>query len=112
MAVPIPADVPFHLVTRVKAAAFDQTLSEAESHRRVVRPLASIQTEWPATDDVVDRCKRTRGLELQRGSQCVTSGQAQQATAIALNPFHASFASVRSGARTPAAPPSRGNWGR
>ena len=47
---PPPADVPRELVDGIEAAAFHETLGEAQGHRRVVGPGARGEVEGTAAD--------------------------------------------------------------
>ena len=70
-----PLHVARQLVHRVEASPLHQAFCQAQRHRCVVRPLAGLQTEWSAANDVLHRHKRPRRLELDRGSQRIAYSQ-------------------------------------
>ena len=76
---PILADVTLQLIHRVEAAALDETLGEAEGHRRVVRPRASREIERAAAHDVGDGRKRAGAPELESRPERIAGGEAEEA---------------------------------
>ena len=80
MAVTKPANVAPQLVGRVEAAALDQAFSKTERHRGVVGPLPGHEAERAAADHLGQRLERSRTLELERRSECVTDGEAEERT--------------------------------
>ena len=80
---PILADVTLQLIHRVEAAALDETLGEAEGHRRVVRPRASREIERAAAHDVGDGPKRAGAPELECRPERIAGGEAEEDPAVA-----------------------------
>ena len=80
---PILADVTLQLIHRVEAAALDETLGEAEGHRRVVRPRASREIERAAAHDVGDGRKRAGAPELECRPERIAGGEAEEDPAVA-----------------------------
>jgi len=70
------------LIHRVEAAALDETLGEAEGHRRVVRPCASREIERAAAHDVGDGRKRAGAPELECRPERIAGGEAEEDPAV------------------------------
>ena len=76
-----PPLVAVHHVKRVVAALRQQRIRDAQSHRRVIRPLPGLQQERAATHHVRNRLESSRPLELIRGAHRVADRQAHQGAA-------------------------------
>lgn len=79
-----PPNVASSLIGRVEPTAFDQTRSEAQRHRRVVRPLAWAQTEWPPADHIREWRKRAARPKLYGCADGIASREADETTAKAI----------------------------
>src|SRR5262249_43493154 len=86
--VTVPPAVRFELVNRVEALLRDEALGEAQRHRRVVGPLAWLQVERPAADDIGERLERAGQFELQGGAEGIPGGEPEQAPAVAIERGH------------------------
>jgi hypothetical protein len=84
VSVPVPAEVPLHLVTSIKPPALDQTCGEAECHRGIIRPLAGLEAKRSAAHQVRDRREGVRSGKLHRRAHGVSGSQPQQRTAVAV----------------------------
>jgi hypothetical protein len=69
-----PAHVAAHLVGRVKAAALDQALCQAQRHGSVVGPLPGMQAERPGAGHVPHGGEASRELELHRRANRIPRG--------------------------------------
>ena len=85
MSVAKPADVALQLVDGIEAVPLEQALRQAQCHGGVVGPLPCRQVEWAAADDVGQRLEGAGVAELHRRPECVTGGQAEECTPIAVD---------------------------
>ena len=79
MAIPVPADIAFHLVLRIEALPGDQALGQAQSQAGVISPLAWFQAERPAADHIRDGRKRAACLKFNGCAHGVSRGKAEEA---------------------------------
>ena len=66
----------------VESAHVHQGLSETQGHRRIVRPLAGLETERPAAYLVRDLREGAGALELDGRADGVADGQTEQRTQV------------------------------
>lgn len=88
MPLQIPAGASFQVIDRVKPALLDETPGKTEWECGIVHPLAGFEVVRPPADHPPDRPERPRLPGLDRRTEGVTDGQAEQATAVPLDPIH------------------------
>jgi len=84
MAVLAPGEVTLALILWLETVLFEQTFRKAERHGGIVGPLAGLQVEGTAADDVVDGRELAGGGEFKGGAKGIAGGEAKQATEVAV----------------------------
>ena len=79
-----PADVATHLIGRIESPALDEALGQAQSHRRVVGPLARPKAERPAADHLGDWLEAPFRAEFEGRAERVTDGEPDEAADITI----------------------------
>lgn len=75
---PPPADETPHQVGLIHLPLLKECVGEAQRHTGVVRPLSGFEAERTAADHVGDMLVAVPRLELQRGPDGVTHGEAHE----------------------------------
>src|SRR5215467_12320125 len=89
-----PEVVAFQLINRVERAFLNQTLGKAQSHGRVVGPLARSKAKTSTSNDFRHRIEGAGLVEFDGRAQSVSSGQAEERAAIPFDWIHRSSRSL------------------
>ncbi len=88
VALPVPAHIPLQLIDRVEALFFHEAFGQAKGHGGVIGPLAGLEVERAAADNI-GNWRETAGLfEFKGGAQGIANSEAKQGTTITICIYH------------------------